>query len=127
MISGRLPRAARHSRDIALLRRACRAIMQSASPTPGPSEPACTITRQCPSSNRAQRSAVRQLPLLAAAPKGVTIRRVGLDKVVIEPQARATGTLEAHASLREKLEALRNSTLAVYAHLTPGQLQVPQL
>jgi len=39
----------------------------------------------------------------------------------------SAAAVDAKADLRAKLVAVRNYTVAIYAHLTPAQLQVPQL
>jgi len=78
------------------------------------------MTRQAGAARRAQRAAVRQLPLLACARCGVTRRSVGAGTVRNGSGARGQALAAALRDARER-------TLRLYAHLTPGQRRFPPL
>ncbi len=120
-------RARRHAAIAARLRRACSATIATACsrapPVTGWSAD-CRITFHRGARSRAQREAVRQLPLLAPARNGVTRRSVGRIADVGAPVAGHAGP-KSREALAAALADARDYTRRCYAHLAGGDPVFP--
>ena len=129
---GRRGRCRVHASIAARLRRACSAIISAAASRPSPVTGAsgvCSRLRYAGASSRAHREAVRQLPLLAPAPNGVTrTSGVGVGTDIGNGGARATRRSPRSAGeIAAALVDAREYTLGVYAHLDAAQEHFPRL